>query len=77
MLGTLRVIPGAGENSNRPQRIVTLRQIPKPEFLADLLGGEAHVVETFDSILHEGEAVPCWKALAPDFSMTVSSNNRP
>lgn len=57
MRGTLRVIPSA--ESKRPQRIVTLRQLPNPEFLADLLGGEAQVIETFDSILHDGEAQPC------------------
>jgi hypothetical protein len=64
MLGTLRVIPSA--EAKRPQRIITLRQIPSPAFLSDLVGGEAQHVESFDSILHDGQVVPCVVYVAKD-----------
>ena len=57
MRGTLRVIPSAA--SQNPNRIISLRQVPSPLLLQELVGEEPMRITTFDTILSEGEAVPC------------------
>lgn len=58
MRGILRVIPVPG--SGRPSRITTLRQIPSPVFIEQLLGSEPGRITTLDTILtKDGSARPC------------------
>jgi len=57
MRGILRVIPSA--TSRRSQRLMLLRKAPSPFMIEASVGGAPQLIETFDSILEQGEILPC------------------
>ena len=72
MLGLLRVVPSA--ESKRQPRSVTLRQIPSVDFVEALVGGNAHIIETFDTLLNgEGVVVPCVVVATKDETKPVNT----
>ena len=71
MLGLMRVVPSA--ESKRKPRSVTLRQIPSVEFVEALVGGDAQIIESFDSLLYNGEVIPCVVVATKDETKPVNT----